>query len=114
MGTSFLPDTLLTFEPFWKNFLENPSGVQFIHRYLAYIVVILVVFLWETTRKMELNPLQRKSSNLMVSVVFIQFLLGIITLLYSVPVTMGVLHQTGAFVLFASSLFFIHSLKRSA
>ena len=114
MGTSFLPDTLLTFEPFWKNLLENPSGVQFIHRYLAYIVVILVVFLWETVRKMDLTPMQRKTSNIMLSVVCIQFLLGVITLLFAVPVTMGVLHQTGAFVLFAAALLFIHSLRRAA
>ena len=112
MGTSFLPDTLLSFEPFWKNFSENPSGVQFIHRYLAYFVVIIVVFLWETVRKLELTPLQRKTSNIMLSIVFIQFLLGIITLLYAVPVTLGVLHQTGAFVLFAATLFFMHSLRK--
>ena len=114
MGTSFFPDTLVAFEPFWKNFFENPSGVQFIHRYLAYIVVILVVFLWETARKIELNRLQRRASNIMAGVVFTQFILGVITLLYSVPITMGVLHQTGAFALFASVLFFIHSLKKSA
>ncbi|MCE9540927.1 MAG: COX15/CtaA family protein [Bacteroidetes bacterium] len=114
MGTSFLPDTLLSFEPFWKNFLENPSGVQFIHRYLAYIVVIMVVFLWETVQKMELTPLQRKTSTIMLSVVCLQFLLGIITLLYAVPVTLGVLHQTGAFVLFAAILFFMHSLRKTA
>jgi cytochrome c oxidase assembly protein subunit 15 len=72
----------------------------------------VVVFVWESTRKMKLTTLQRKASNVMVGVVFVQFLLGIITLLFSVPVVMGVLHQTGAFVLFASALFFMHSLKR--
>lgn len=114
MGKEFIPDTVIAYEPFWKNFLENPSGLQFVHRYLAYFVVIVVVFVWESTRKMNLTELQRKASNVMVSVVFIQFLLGIITLLYSVPVVMGVLHQTGAFVLFASSLLFMHSLRRDA
>ncbi len=114
MGNSFFPETITAFEPFWKNFLANPAGVQFIHRYLAYFVVIVVVFVWEATRKMELTELQRKTSNVMVSVVFVQFLLGIITILYSVPVVMGVLHQTGAFVLFASALVFMHSFKREA
>lgn len=114
MGTSFVPDTLVSFDPFWKNFVENPSGVQFIHRYVAYAVVIMIVFLWETGRKMELSSLQRKASNFMAAVVGVQFLLGIITLLYAVPITMGVLHQTGAFVLFAAVLFFMHSLRKSA
>ncbi|MES2591712.1 MAG: COX15/CtaA family protein [Bacteroidota bacterium] len=114
MGTSFVPDTVVSFDPFWKNFLENPSGVQFIHRYLAYAVVIIIVLLWETSRKIELSALQRKASNFMAAVVGVQFLLGIITLLYAVPITMGVLHQTGAFVLFAAVLFFMHSLRKSA
>jgi len=112
MGTAFFPDTIVSFEPFWKNFLENPAGVQFIHRYIAYFVVISTVFLWETVRKTEPSLLQRKASNFMAGVVFAQFLLGVFTLLYSVPIVMGVLHQTGAFVLFASVLFFMHSLKR--
>ncbi len=114
MGPAFFPDTIVSFEPFWKNFLENPSGVQFMHRYIAYAVVIMVVFLWETSRRMQLSRLQRVASNVMLGVVCVQFLLGIITLLYAVPITMGVLHQTGAFVLFASALFFMHSLSKTA
>ncbi len=114
MGTSFFPDTILSYPSFWKNIFENPAGVQFIHRYLAYIIVVLIVFLWEKSRKIELTALQRKTSNLMLIVIFIQFLLGIITLLYQVPISMGVLHQTGAFVLFASILFFMHSLGKTS
>src|ERR1035437_2637220 len=114
MGDQFFPDTLIPFEPFWKNFFENPITVQFLHRYLAYFVLIIVLFVWKKTRKIELTSLQRKASNFMLGVVFAQFLLGIITLLFAVPVTMGVLHQTGAFVLFASSLFFMHSLKKTS
>ncbi len=112
MGISFFPETLFSFEPFWKNFFENPSGVQFIHRYLAYFAVIIVIFLWETSRKMKLTLLQRRASNFMAGVVCAQFLLGIIALLYAVPICLGVIHQTGAFVLFASILFFMHSLKK--
>lgn len=113
MGVEFFPNTIISFEPFLKNFFENPAGVQFVHRYIAYGVVILVLFVWEKTRKMELTSLQRKASNFMLGVVFVQFLLGIITLLFYVPVILGVLHQAGAFFLFASSLFFIHSLKKT-
>jgi cytochrome c oxidase assembly protein subunit 15 len=114
MGTSLFPDTIISFSPFWRNLLENPAGVQFIHRYIAYAVVIAVVFLWETARKMQLTTLQRKAANIMLGVVCTQFILGIITIVYAVPITMGVLHQTGAFVLFASILFFLHSLSKSA
>jgi cytochrome c oxidase assembly protein subunit 15 len=114
MGTSFVPDTVFSFDSFWQNMLENAAGVQFVHRYLAYLVIIVVVYVWESARKINLSTLQRKASNWLVSIVFLQFLLGIITILYAVPVVMGVLHQTGAFFLFATSLFFMHSLRRNA
>ena len=114
MGKVFIPETVFSFEPFWKNLVENPAGVQFIHRCMAYLVVIIVLFTWETARKMALTVHQRKANNFMLGVVCAQFLLGIITILYAVPVTMGVLHQTGAFFLFASSLFFMHSLRKGA
>lgn len=114
MGNSYMPETVTSFDPFWKNFLENPSGVQFLHRNIAIIVAVLVLFVWRKIRKTELNKLQKGSADFMLAIVAIQFLLGIITLLYQVPVILGVLHQTGAFFLFASVLFFIHSLKKAS
>jgi heme a synthase len=114
MGDRYIPETAYAGDSFFQNFFENPAGVQFVHRYIAYLVVIMVVYVWEKSRKINLSKLQHKASNWMVSIVFVQFLLGIITLLYAVPVTMGVLHQTGAFFLFASSLVFMHSLSRKA
>lgn len=114
MGTSYFPDTILTLDSFWKNFLENPAGVQFVHRNIAYIVVIVIALVWDKARKMDQSILQRKAANFMMGVLIAQFLLGVITILLAVPITMGVLHQTGAFVLFASILFFMHSLRRAA
>ena len=114
MGNRFIPETVTSFSPFWKNLLENPAGVQFIHRTIAYLVVIIVLFTWETIRREPITRLQKRASNFMLGVVFAQFILGIITILYAVPVTMGVLHQTGAFFLFVSSLFFMHSLRRAS
>lgn len=113
MGDSYLPETLFTFDPFLKNFVENPSGVQFIHRCIAYVVVLAIALLWDKSRKLELTTLQRKASNFMIIMVGVQFLLGVITILYAVPITMGVLHQAGAFLLFGSVLFFMHSLRKN-
>jgi len=113
MGIRFIPETVTSFDPFYKNAIENPAGVQFIHRSIAYIVLIIVLYVWESSRKLNMTVLQRRASNLMLGVVFAQFILGVITILYAVPVTLGVLHQTGAFFLFASSLLFMHSLRKT-
>ncbi len=111
MGTEWIPDTISSYDGFWQNVLENKAGVQFIHRYIAYAVVLLVFLIWDKARKMQLSASQSSSVNLLVVIVLIQFLLGIFTLVWSVPVVMGVLHQTGAFFLFASCLLFLHRTR---
>jgi cytochrome c oxidase assembly protein subunit 15 len=108
MANYWIAPEVTALTPIWKNFLDGIAGVQFIHRYNAYVVVILVFILWFKTRKMQLLPAQRKGINFLIAMVVVQFLLGVYTLIYSVPVTLGVLHQTGAFLLFASTLYVIH------
>ncbi len=110
MGDKWIPDEITALEPAWRNFTEGAAGVQFLHRYIAVAVVILVSVLFFKARKLGLTSLQRKLVNALVIIVAAQFLLGLATLLYGVPVLVAVLHQTGAFFLFATSLFFIHSL----
>jgi len=114
MGEEYFPDTILSHDSFASNMLENPAGVQFVHRYLAMIVFAYVLYVWINARSKALTILQTKAVNFMAIVVVAQFVLGILTLLYAVPVSLGVLHQTGAFFLFAASLFFMHALKKNA
>jgi cytochrome c oxidase assembly protein subunit 15 len=114
MGETFFPETIHSYDTFLQNISENPAGVQFVHRYIAYFVLIFIVMVWNKANKLSLTPLQKKASNFLLGMVGIQFLLGVFTIMYSVPVVMGVLHQTGAFFLFASGLFFIHSLRTSS
>ncbi len=113
MGDEFFPDTITSHDSFILNFFENAAGVQFVHRFLAIVVALMVFLLWDMSRKLDLSILQRKAINAMLLVMICQFLLGIVTLLYAVPVILGVLHQTGAFFLFTVSLWFIHSLKKN-
>ncbi|MCC6838426.1 MAG: COX15/CtaA family protein [Bacteroidia bacterium] len=112
MGEDFFPETITSHDSFIMNFLENGAGVQFVHRYLAMFVALIVFLLWDSARKLDLTKLQRRAANSMLYVMIVQFLLGIVTLIYAVPVTLGVLHQTGAFFLFAATLWFMHSLKK--
>jgi heme a synthase len=111
MGEDFIPETIYSHDTFLQNIAENPAGVQFIHRYLAYIVAIFILFVWNRANQLPLTNLQRKASQFLAGMVLVQFLLGVLTIMMAVPVSMGVLHQTGAFFLFASGLFFIHSLR---
>lgn len=99
-------------EPLWRNFIEGKSGVQFVHRYLAWFVVGSIGLIWYRSRKITLNVLQQRAIDFLLVMVFVQFLLGIFTLLYAVPLWLGVAHQVGAFFLLAAMTFTLHRFTR--
>ena len=98
--------------PVWKNFIEGKSGVQFVHRYLAYIVVAVILYIWYKSRNMALTLPQKRGIEWLVGLVFLQFLLGVLTLIYAVPVWLGVAHQVGAFFLLTAMTFTLHRFSR--
>jgi len=73
----------------------------------------MVIVVWSKTAKPDYTPLQKMAVNIMLTIVCAQFLLGVFTILLAVPIALGVLHQVGAFALFTSALFFMHSLSSS-
>ena len=99
-------------EPLWRNFIEGKSGVQFVHRYLAYIVVGIIGFIWFKARKNKTTMLQQKGINLLLILVGVQFVLGVLTLVLFVPVWLGVLHQVTVFFLLATMTFTLHRYSK--
>ena len=98
--------------PVLKNFIEGRSGVQFVHRYLAYVVVGIIVLIWWKTKNMQLTWLQGRGIMALVVLVGVQFLLGVLTLIWAVPVWLGVVHQVGAFLLLAAMTFTLHRFSK--
>lgn len=100
--------------PIIKNFIEGKSGVQFVHRMLAYVVVILVVMVWNKTRKVQLDNVQQKGANALIFLVGLQFLLGVLTILFisKAKVLLGVSHQIGAFFLLTAMTFVLHRFSK--
>ena len=72
----------------WDAF-ENPASAQFHHRWIAALTFAAVL-----------------------GAVTLQFLLGIATLLHSVPVSLGGMHQAGAVILLGSALMLAHAQHR--
>ncbi|MHA7830538.1 MAG: COX15/CtaA family protein [Flagellimonas sp.] len=99
-------------QPVIKNFYEGKSGVQFVHRYLAYVVVGFIALIWYRTRKIQTTSLQEKGLKALLALVFVQFLLGVLTLIYAVPLWLGVAHQIGAFFLLAAMTFTLHRFAK--
>lgn len=114
MGGQWVADSVTVLEPFWTNFVDGIGGVQFVHRYLAFIVVGLVLFLLLKANKYTLNKRQLAGLKSVLIVVFIQFMLGIFTLLYAVPIVLGVVHQIGAFLLLGVIVLALSSFRKAA
>ncbi|MFV0564566.1 MAG: COX15/CtaA family protein [Flavobacteriaceae bacterium] len=109
----FMHDTVLIEQtPVYKNFIEGKSGVQFIHRILAYIVVAFVVVIWQKSKKLSLTPMQDVAIKALLIMVAVQFLLGVFTILLQVPVWLGVAHQVGAFFLLSAMTFTLHRFTK--
>ena len=104
MDGGLLPDDFAAMSPFWLNAFENHSTVQFDHRMLAYLTAIIAGFQWYRMRATELHARARMAGHLLGAMVVLQILLGISTLLLVVPISLAVLHQGGAVVLFALAI----------
>ena len=111
MGDRWIADAVTAMEPFYRNFLEGLGGVQFIHRYIAYALIALAVYLWIKSGKVSATQAQRTGAYLLLGMTTIQIVLGIFTLVYAVPVAMGVIHQVGAFFLLAIVVYLLHRLQ---
>lgn len=94
------------------NLVEGKSGVQFVHRTLAYVVVGLILALFFKSKKYTLSSPQKKGIDALVIIVFLQFGLGVFTLLYSVPLWLGLAHQVVAFFLLTAMTFTLHRLSK--
>lgn len=99
-------------QPLIKNFYEGKSGVQFVHRYLAYVVVGFILWIWFRSRKVQRTTIQENGLRSLLVLVFVQFLLGVLTLIYAVPLWLGVVHQIGAFFLLAAMTFTLHRFAK--
>lgn len=99
MGRSWIPSDLKTaFEISGiSSLFENGIVVQFVHRYLAYLVLLGVIWLWWKIKKHHVRLI--KTANLLLILIGIQFFLGVLTLIWAVPISLGVLHQLGAVLL---------------
>ena len=83
---------------------EDVISVQFNHRLLAQSLFLIVAILWLKAGKVELGKRGRLAINVLATVVLVQVVLGITTLLLMVPVTIGAFHQAGAVVVFMAAL----------
>jgi len=112
MGDRWVPPGLFALEPAWLNFFENMATVQFDHRVLALTTFTVIVTWWWHMRRAQLPRRLAKAANALLHTATLQVALGISTLLLSVPLLLGALHQAVAMLLFTIALYLCHGLQR--
>jgi len=113
MNGAVIPEGLFSMSPFYLNFLENPTTIQFDHRIIAYVLIFYIPFVWYKSSKFPLNQKSHMAFHLLLITFIIQIILGISTLLMEVPVSLGVLHQAGALLVLTAMLYCLHELRLS-
>jgi heme a synthase len=106
MGNEWFPAGTPMLEPFQRNFVDNPIMVQFVHRWLAWIVAAVAFLLaWRAFSRGHLL-----AAAAVVATVSLQILIGILTLLTGVELWIAVTHQGMAAVLLAAVVWATHRL----
>jgi cytochrome c oxidase assembly protein subunit 15 len=110
MGDALYPAGAEWMRPAVRNFVDNPITVQFVHRWLAFVVA--AVALWLAARAWMGGF--RQEAALLAGAVVAQILLGILTLLSGVQIDIAVAHQGMAVLLLGAMLAAAHRLGEKA
>lgn len=103
---ALVPKGLFVAEPWWRNMFENALTVQFNHRNLAYVIFVLVAA--------QAYVMRSRASLILVCAVLGQIALGVWTLLWVVPLWLGLAHQGGALLVFAAAIWNLHCVLKGA
>lgn len=120
MNGSFIPKVLKDTSNFtlanltnYDTFLFAPALVQFVHRMLAYILVLATVYLFVYYRK-KIYAISKFWLNGLLALILVQLILGILTVLNvnpGIPLSYGVLHQFVGLLYFIALWLFYFSVK---
>lgn len=102
MGGQFFPPGGLLLQPLWINLFENPITVQWIHRWIGILFFTLTAATFWTFTK---SPAVKKGPfRHMMGVTGVQVILGILNIIWGVPIALAALHQLVAALIFLGFL----------
>lgn len=112
MADQWIPTDLFALEPKWKNFFENPTTTQFVHRILGTTTVSSIAILFLLARPLTLPGRAHMALNCLLGLSVAQVSLGIATLLYYVPTHLAASHQAGALSLLTAGVWLTNELRK--
>ena len=112
MGNSYFPDDNRFTSLFKLSAFSDPSLVQYLHRNLAYLIFIIYIVILYITFQNKFYYLF-KPVIILGLIIFLQIILGILTVLSGASILTASLHQFSSILLITSSLYFLYKNKFS-
>ena len=108
MMGALIPPNLFTS---WLNVFESPQTIVFIHRWFAWIGIILVPVVFYIVKKQNYPADIQNGLKWLIGVVALQITLGVLTILSYVNIVIALIHQANAIFLFGLAVYFIHRFR---
>ena len=112
MNKTYFPDDSNLNDLFSMKAFETPSIVQFIHRNIAYFIILLFCFIVAIIYRNKDFTYLRNSALLVIIFLFLQTFLGILTVLSGAQIILASMHQIGSIFLITSSLILVFKNSR--
>ena len=105
MNGVFIPSDVTTKDIFLLESSANPSVIQFYHRIIAYLIIVFLIILNYLFYK---NNFNYKPLMFLNFAIFLQIVIGIMTLITGVRIAYASLHQLGSILVLTSFLFIVY------
>jgi cytochrome c oxidase assembly protein subunit 15 len=99
--------------PWIENFVDNVTLVQFNHRMTAYLLLALALWHWLAVRRAAPGSRHAWGALHMVLAILVQAGVGILTLIWNVPLAMALLHQLFGVLILVSAVIHAERLGRA-
>ncbi|MBC8334616.1 MAG: COX15/CtaA family protein [Anaerolineales bacterium] len=93
------------------NLLKSPQTIVFVHRWFAFVALIFGIALYFLARKQNYHPEITRGLLWILGLGSLQIVLGVLVVLLNVQISLALLHQLTAVLLFGWSLILLYRLR---
>jgi cytochrome c oxidase assembly protein subunit 15 len=112
MNHGYFPNDSMFSDLFSLKIFETPSLVQFIHRNVAYIMLLLFLVILFIVFKSDDLAYLRKSAILVFIFLLLQLFLGILSIIFGAQIFFASMHQLGSIILLTATLILVFKNSR--
>ena len=109
MNGRFLAEAATMMTPGWLNLVENGAMVQFLHRWLGFLLLVIAMAGAVFAVKSQSAEQLKIGWIVLAAVMTLQFVLGVSTLLMHVPLVLASLHQVGAILVILCVVYLLYT-----